>query len=98
MMTEEGRIELKGTGDGLVIKVHIQGEFDLVKKLIQQKIEENPDFYKKATLAELTCEYLMPEDHDELQQWLFDEYQMNPAKKSRNKKNSVPETSEVSPT
>lgn len=89
MIAEEGRIELKGTGDGLIIKVHIQGELEPVKKLIQDKIEENPKFYKKATLAELTCNYLMHEDYEELQRWLYDEYQMSSSKKTKRKTQSA---------
>lgn len=88
VLTDEGRIELRGTGEGLVIRVHISGNISPVKHLIKQKIEENPDFYKKATLAELTCEYLLPEDHDALQQWLYEEYQMHPPIKKSTKKST----------
>lgn len=85
MMNKDGKIELKGTGEGLVIRVHVDGSLEPVKEMIQSKIDENPSFYTKATLAELTCEYLLPKAHDELKQWLFDKYQMTPPQKRRKK-------------
>ncbi len=75
-MEENKSVEFKGTGQGLAIRVHLYHENQQIKDIIQQRINENPSFYKGATVADLTCESLSETSKKELEQWLADEYGM----------------------
>ena len=76
MPDENGTVEFKGTGQGLAIHVQLLHDSQDLKRLIRQRIEENPGFYQGATLAEITCASLSEESRSELETWLFDEYRM----------------------
>lgn len=75
-MEENRSVEFKGTGQGLAIRVHFYHESQQIKDIIQQRINENPAFYKGATVAEITCESLSETGRKELEEWLAVEHGM----------------------
>lgn len=75
-MDDNNGVEFKGTGQGLAIRVHLYHESEQIKHIIQQRINENPGFYKGATVADITCEALSDATKKELEQWLTDEFGM----------------------
>lgn len=75
-MDENNSVEFKGTGQGLAIRVHLYHDGQQLKDIIKQRINENPSFYKGATVADITCESLSETAKKELEQWLEEEYGM----------------------
>lgn len=75
-MDENNSVEFKGTGQGLAIRVHLYHDSQQIKKIIQKRINENPSFYKGATVADITCESLSENAKKELEQWLVAEHDM----------------------
>ena len=75
-MDENKSVEFRGTGQGLAIRVHLHHDVQQIKDIIQQRINENPSFYKGATIADITCESLSETVKKELEQWLATEHGM----------------------
>ncbi len=75
-MEENRSVEFKGTGQGLAIHVRFYHDSQQIKDIIQQRINENPAFYKGATVADITCESLSETGRKELEQWLAVEHGM----------------------
>ncbi len=86
---EESGVEFKGTGNGLTIRVHLQNDGAEIKQLIKQRVEEKPDFYKGATVSEISCEVLSDEAKRSLETWLVEDYQMVMNKKKPADKDST---------
>ena len=69
-------VEFKGTGQGLRICVFLPGDLDAIKRLIQEKLDEKPSFFKGATLFEVVCQSMTEEMIKELEDWLVADYGM----------------------
>lgn len=92
MSVEESGVEFKGTGNGLTIRVHLQNDGAEIKQLIKHRIDEKPDFYKGATVSEISCEVLSDDAKRNLETWLVDDYQMVMNKKKPADKDSTHRT------
>lgn len=91
-MDDNKSVEFKGTGQGLSIKIHLHHDGLELKKIIQQRINENHSFYKGATVADITCEALSETTRQALEQWLVDDYEMSINPKSAQPNEKLEET------